>query len=80
VQRLTAPLPYSGLVMRGAKYLTRTAVHTFAFSVAANTLCYFRQPDDLGVSDRALVADGGVSFRGGTRPLAPGTPPEFFCR
>jgi membrane protein len=41
VQRLTAPLPYSGLVMRVAKYLTRTEVHTFAFSVAANAILSF---------------------------------------
>jgi membrane protein len=33
--------PYSGLVVSTAKYLLRTDVHTFAFSVAANAILSF---------------------------------------
>ncbi|MGA9896902.1 MAG: YihY/virulence factor BrkB family protein [Terriglobales bacterium] len=36
-----SPEPYSGLLVSTAKYLLRTEVHTFAFSVAANAILSF---------------------------------------
>jgi YihY family inner membrane protein len=42
-QRTAAPVPlsYHGLVLSTVKYLMRTDVHTFAFSVAANSILSF---------------------------------------
>jgi membrane protein len=37
----TAPQTYRGLVMSTTRYLMRTEVHTFAFSVAANAILSF---------------------------------------
>jgi membrane protein len=37
----TSPKPYSGLMASTVKYLLRTEVHTFAFSVAANAILSF---------------------------------------